>query len=79
MTRPKLFIYILLDNIKKMMSSNYTYFIPEDLRGQTITLNIGETYTTLGILISSVLLSSGAFINSIIEAVHKYRHSRPAV
>ncbi len=54
-----------------MIADNYTYYIPDE-NGRPIILEVGETYTTLGILISSVLLSSGAFISQIINSYGKF-------
>ena len=53
-----------------MLMENYTYFIPEE-NGRPIILEVGESYTTLGILISSILLSSGAFISQLINSYSK--------
>jgi len=53
-----------------MLVNNYTYYIPEE-NGRPIILEVGESYTTLGILISSILLSSGAFISQLINSYSK--------
>jgi len=53
-----------------MLIENYTYYIPEE-NGRPIILEVGESYTTLGILISSILLSSGAFISQLINSYSK--------
>ena len=50
-----------------MLMDNYTYYIPDE-NGRPIILEVGESYTTLGILISSILLSGGAFISQLVNS-----------
>ena len=56
-----------------MIVENYTYVMPDE-SGRPIILEVGESYTTLGILISSVLLSSGAFLSQIMMAYSKMKN-----
>lgn len=53
-----------------MIIDNYTYYIPEE-NNRPIILEVGESYSTLGILVSSILLSSGAFISQVINSYSK--------
>ena len=48
---------------------NYTFYVPEN--GEPVFLSQGENYTTLGLLISTVLLSAGAFISQIFTSCSK--------
>jgi len=52
-----------------MNTSNYTYYVPEN--GKPVFLTQGENYTTLGLLISTVLLSAGSFVAQIINSCSK--------
>jgi len=52
-----------------MNISNYTYYVPAD--GKPVFLTQGESYTTLGLLISTVLLSAGSFVAQIINSCSK--------
>ncbi len=52
-----------------MNLTNYTFYVPED--GKPVFLSQGENYTTLGLLISTVLLSAGSFFTQIINSYSK--------